>query len=120
MPAEPSPKATDLQLQPVGGPPTEEFFHNEVTKTDLEGFEAVVRLAALSNDPLGNLDPGLTYIINHKASVRLAELSKQAGVRRLVFSSSCSTYGASADGFLDETAELNPVEPGLGGSEPTN
>jgi nucleoside-diphosphate-sugar epimerase len=83
----------------------------EVTKTDLEGFEAVVHLAALSNDPLGNLDPGLTYEINHKASVRLAELSKQAGVRRFVFSSSCSTYGASADGFLDETAELNPVTP---------
>lgn len=83
----------------------------EVTKTDLEGFEAVVHLAALSNDPLGNLDPGLTYDINHKASVRLAELSKHAGVRRFVFSSSCSTYGASADGFLDETAELNPVTP---------
>jgi len=83
----------------------------EVTKADLESFEAVVHLAALSNDPLGNLDPGLTYNINHKASVRLAELSKQAGVRRFVFSSSCSTYGAAGDGFLDETAELNPVTP---------
>jgi nucleoside-diphosphate-sugar epimerase len=83
----------------------------EVTNADLEGFEAVVHLAALSNDPLGNLDPGLTYDINHKASVRLAELSKQAGVKRFVFSSSCSTYGASADEFLDETAELNPVTP---------
>src|SRR5713226_6822971 len=62
----------------------------KVTKTDLEGFEAVVHLAALSNDPLGNLDPGLTYNINHKASVRLAELAKQAGVKRFVFSSSCS------------------------------
>jgi len=83
----------------------------EVTQVDLNGFEAVVHLAALSNDPLGNLDPGLTYDINHKASVRLAELSKQAGVRRFVFSSSCSTYGASGDGFLDETADLNPVTP---------
>ena len=83
----------------------------EVTQADLNGFEAVVHLAALSNDPLGNLDPGLTYDINHKASVRLAELSKQAGVRRFVFSSSCSTYGASGDGFLDETADLNPVTP---------
>lgn len=83
----------------------------DITKTDLEGFEAVVHLAALSNDPLGDLDPGLTYDINHRASVRLAELSKQAGVRRFVFSSSCSTYGASADEFLDETAELNPVTP---------
>lgn len=83
----------------------------EVIKPDLEGFQAVVHLAALSNDPLGNLDAGLTYDINHKASVRLAELSKQAGVKRFVFSSSCSTYGASGDGFLDETASLNPVTP---------
>ena len=83
----------------------------EVTRADLDGFEAVVHLAALSNDPLGNLDPGLTYDINHKASVRLAELSKQAGVRRFVFSSSCSTYGSAGDGFLDETADLNPVTP---------
>ena len=83
----------------------------EVTKADLEGFEAVVHLAALSNDPLGNLDPDLTYDINHKASVRLAELSKRAGATRFVFSSSCSTYGAADDGFLDETATLNPVTP---------
>ena len=83
----------------------------EVTQADLDGFEAVVHLAALSNDPLGNLDPALTYNINHKASVRLAELSKQAGVQRFVFSSSCSTYGAAGDGFLDESASLNPVTP---------
>jgi nucleoside-diphosphate-sugar epimerase len=83
----------------------------EVTKVDLEGFEAVVHLAALSNDPLGDLDPKLTYEINHKASVRLAELSKQAGVTRFVFSSSCSTYGSAGDSFLDETTTLNPVTP---------
>jgi nucleoside-diphosphate-sugar epimerase len=83
----------------------------EVTKSDLEGFDAVVHLAALSNDPLGNLDAGLTYDINHKASVRLAQLAKQAGVKRFVFSSSCSTYGAAGDGFLEETADLNPVTP---------
>jgi nucleoside-diphosphate-sugar epimerase len=82
-----------------------------VTREDLEGFEAVVHLAALSNDPLGNLDPSLTYEINHKASVRLAELAKQAEVKRFVFSSSCSTYGAAGDDFLDETASLNPVTP---------
>src|SRR5258707_5384976 len=82
-----------------------------VTRADLEGFEAVVHLAALSNDPLGNLNPSLTYDINHKASVRLAELAKQAGVQRFVFSSSCSTYGAAGDGFLDEAASLNPVTP---------
>ena len=78
---------------------------------DLDGFDAVVHLAALSNDPLGNLDPQLTYDINHRASVRLAELAKAAGVRRFVFSSSCSTYGAAGDNFLDESAPLNPVTP---------
>jgi nucleoside-diphosphate-sugar epimerase len=83
----------------------------EVTKADLEGFEALVHLAALSNDPLGNLDSGLTFDINYRASVRLAELSKKAGVKRFVFSSSCSTYGSAGDGFLDEAAALNPVTP---------
>ncbi|MCC6365706.1 MAG: NAD(P)-dependent oxidoreductase [Bryobacterales bacterium] len=81
----------------------------DLAQADLEGFDAVLHLAALSNDPLGNLDPGLTYDINHRASVRLAELAKAAGVRRFVFSSSCSTYGAAGDDFLDETAALNPV-----------
>jgi nucleoside-diphosphate-sugar epimerase len=80
-----------------------------LTKADLTGFEAVVHLAALSNDPLGNLNADLTYEINHRASVRMAELAKEAGVKRFVFSSSCSTYGASGDAFLDETAALNPV-----------
>jgi nucleoside-diphosphate-sugar epimerase len=83
----------------------------DLTKKDLEGFDAVVHLAALSNDPLGNLSAGLTYDINHKASVRLAELAKAAGVSRFVFSSSCSTYGAGGDTFRDETAALNPVTP---------
>lgn len=83
----------------------------ELTKKDLDGFDAVVHLAALSNDPLGNLSAGLTYEINHKASVRLAELAKAAGVKRFVFSSSCSTYGAGGDTFRDETADLNPVTP---------
>jgi nucleoside-diphosphate-sugar epimerase len=81
----------------------------DLTRADLEGFDALVHLAALSNDPLGNLDSDLTYSINHRASVRLAELAKQSGVKRFVFSSSCSTYGAASDGFLDETASLNPV-----------
>jgi len=75
------------------------------------GFDAVVHLAGLSNDPLGNLNADLTYDINHRASVKLAELAKAAGVRRFVFSSSCSTYGAAGDGFLDEKATLNPVTP---------
>ncbi len=83
----------------------------DLAKADLDGFDAVIHLAALSNDPLGNLDASLTYDINHVTSVRLAELAKEAGVRRFVFSSSCSTYGASGDAFLDETASLNPVAP---------
>jgi nucleoside-diphosphate-sugar epimerase len=83
----------------------------DISLPDLQGFEAVIHLAGLSNDPLGNLNPGLTYDINYKASVRLAELSKQAGVQRFLFSSSCSTYGAAGDKILDETAEFNPVTP---------
>jgi nucleoside-diphosphate-sugar epimerase len=81
----------------------------DLTKADLEGSDAVVHLAALSNDPLGNLNANLTYDINHGASVRLAQLAKAAGVKRFVFSSSCSTYGAAGDAFHDETASLNPV-----------
>ncbi len=83
----------------------------ELTRSDLEGFDAVVHLAALSNDPLGNLDSQLTFEINHLASVKLAKLAKEAGVERFVFSSSCSTYGAAGDDFLDENAALNPVTP---------
>jgi nucleoside-diphosphate-sugar epimerase len=83
----------------------------DLSRKDLEGFGAVVHLAALSNDPLGNLDANLTYGINHVASVRLAALARAAGVRRFVFSSSCSTYGAAGDQFHDETAALNPITP---------
>jgi len=83
----------------------------DLQKKDLDGFDAIVHFAALSNDPLGDLDPNLTYDINHRASVRLAELAKQAGVKRFVFSSSCSTYGAAGDTFHNETAPLNPVTP---------
>jgi len=81
----------------------------DLTQADLEGFDAVVHLAALSNDPLGNLNSGLTYDINYRASVRLAELARAAGVKRFVFSSSCSTYGAAGEAIHDETAPLNPV-----------
>lgn len=83
----------------------------QITQTDLNGFDAVVHLAALSNDPLGNLSPQLTFDINHLGSVHLAELAKKAGVKRFVFSSSCSTYGAAGDDFLDETSSLSPVTP---------
>ena len=77
--------------------------------TDLKGIDAVIHLAALSNDPLGNLDPELTYDINYRASVRLAELAKRAGARRFLFASSCSNYGLAGDNMLDETGQLNPV-----------
>jgi nucleoside-diphosphate-sugar epimerase len=83
----------------------------DVEKKDLEGFDAVLHFAALSNDPLGDLDPELTYEINHRATVRLAKAAKGAGVKRFVFSSSCSLYGAAGDDFLDENAGLNPVTP---------
>src|SRR3984885_6012597 len=83
----------------------------DLTTADLAGFDAVVHLAALSNDPLGNLNPQLTYDINHLASVDLAKLAKAAGVKRFVFASSCSTYGAAGDDFLDESSDLNPVTP---------
>src|ERR671910_668250 len=83
----------------------------DVEASDLDGIDAVIHLAGLSNDPLGNLNPELTYEINHKASVRLAELAKDAGVRRFLFSSSCSTYGAAGDKVLNEEAPFNPVTP---------
>jgi nucleoside-diphosphate-sugar epimerase len=81
----------------------------DLTRSDLVGFDAVVHFAALSNDPVGNLDPQLTYDINHLASVHLARLAKQAGAKRFVFASSCSSYGAAGDNFLDESSPLNPV-----------
>src|SRR6266850_7584174 len=97
--------------QPSPGTPEIRKDIRNLAKSDLENFDAVVHLAALSNDPVSNLDPTLTYEINHGASVRLAELAKQAGVKRFVFSSSCSTYGSAGDDFLDESAALNPVTP---------
>jgi len=77
----------------------------------LRGSDAVVHLAALSNDPLGNLNTDLTYAINHRASVRLAEEAKRAGVQRFVFASSCSLYGVAADAILDESAPFHPITP---------
>lgn len=83
----------------------------DVTLDDLEGFEAVVHLAALSNDPLSDLNPQLTYDINRDGSIRLARAAKAAGVGRFVFSSSCSLYGKGGDAELDERAPFNPVTP---------
>ena len=84
----------------------------DVTVADLKGFDAVIHLAALSNDPLSDLNPECTYEINHRASVRLAQCAKSAGVPRFLFSSSCSLYGLSAGAdFLTEAASFNPVTP---------
>lgn len=83
----------------------------DVEKAWLEGFDAVVHLAALSNDPLGNLNADLTRDINHRASVRLAAAAKAAGVERFIFASSCSLYGVAGDAMLDETAQFNPITP---------
>lgn len=82
----------------------------DLGREDLVGFDAVIHLAALSNDPLGDVDPDLTYAINEHATVRLAEKARGAGVRRFVFASSCSLYGAG-EGLLDEESLFNPVTP---------
>lgn len=98
-----------------GAPPTDvpELLKDirEVGPADLRGVDAIIHLAGLSNDPLGDLNPALTYEINHRASIRLAEMAKEAGIRRFLFSSSCSTYGAAGNDFIDESAPFNPVTP---------
>lgn len=79
-----------------------------ITLKDLKGFEAIVHLAELSNDPLGKLNPEITFKINHEGSVRLATLCKQAGIKRFVYASSCSVYGEGNDGYKTEESEVNP------------
>ncbi|HEY6151234.1 MAG TPA: SDR family oxidoreductase [Gaiellaceae bacterium] len=83
----------------------------DLEPSDLRGFDAVVHLAAISNDPLGDYRPETTFEINHLATSRLAGRAKEAGVRRFLFSSSCSLYGAAGDAWLDESAEFRPVTP---------
>ena len=96
-------------------PPREGFTEiikdtRKITEKDLEGAYAICHLAALSNDPLGDLDEQLTYDINHLASVEIAKLAKKVGIEKYIYSSSCSLYGiADGDTALDETAEFNPV-----------
>lgn len=80
----------------------------QITSDDLDGVDAIAHLAELSNDPLGQNDPTVTFEINHKGSVRLAELARKAGIRRFVYTSSCSVYGAGTGDFLDETSPPNP------------
>ncbi|WP_328940679.1 SDR family oxidoreductase [Streptomyces sp. NBC_00250] len=103
----------------LGPPPADPSGHRvdlrDVTAEHLAGVDAVIHLAALSNDPLGSLAPDLTYDINHHASVRLAELARDAGVRRYLYASTCSVYGASGDpdlsNLVNEDAPLRPVTP---------
>ncbi len=83
----------------------------DVTANDVRGFDAVIHLAALCNDPVGNMNPGTTYDINHHASVRLAQAAKDAGVPRFLFASSCSLYGLAGDDLLTEEAAFNPITP---------
>jgi nucleoside-diphosphate-sugar epimerase len=92
-------------------PPGMQVDLRDVTRKQLEGFEAVIHLAALSNDPLGALAPQITYDINHHASVRLARLAKDAGVRRFLYASTCSVYGAAGEDPVTEDAPLRPLTP---------
>ncbi|GAA2364582.1 SDR family oxidoreductase [Dactylosporangium salmoneum] len=108
---------TGLFADCVIGPAPEEVKTLRVDLRDVEpehvtGFDAVIHLAALCNDPLGNLNPDLTYDVNHRSTVRLAKAAKAAGVERFLFSSSCSLYGKGEDNTpLDETAGFQPVTP---------
>lgn len=79
-----------------------------ITTLDLQGVDAVVHMAELSNDPAGQLAPNITYEINHKGSVRLAALAKEAGVRRFIYMSSCSVYGVATDEDITEESPVNP------------
>lgn len=81
----------------------------DLTVEDFQGIDAVIHLAALSNDPLGELDPSLTVRINQEGSIRAAELAKKAGVPRFLFSSSCSIYGKSGDNTLAEGDSVDPI-----------
>ena len=83
----------------------------DIEAEELVGFDAVLHLAAVCNDPVGNLNPQVTYDINHLAAVRVAQKAKEAGVARFLFSSSCSLYGKAGDEMLDENAEFAPVTP---------
>jgi nucleoside-diphosphate-sugar epimerase len=104
----------DLYERCSFGSEPEEFFTikkdiRDVEAKDLAGFDAVVHLAALSNDPLSNLNPEITFDINHRGTIHLASQAKRAGVKRFLFSSSCSNYGSAGDQMVTEEAQLNPV-----------
>lgn len=100
-----------LYLDPLGlpnGPQTVYKDLRTVEQSDFEGFDAVIHLAELSNDPLGQNRPEITFKINHEGSLRIAKAAKAAGVKRFVYASSCSVYGVGTGDFLDETSPVNP------------
>ncbi|MCD4788092.1 MAG: SDR family oxidoreductase [Desulfobacterales bacterium] len=83
----------------------------DIKEHDIRGFDAIIHLAGLSNDPLGDYRPELTQNINESASIQLARIAKETGVKRFLFASSCSNYGAAGADFLTEEAPVNPVTP---------
>ena len=100
-----------LYLDPIGLPQSPRTIYKDlrtVTPADFEGIDAVVHLAELSNDPLGQNRPEITFNINHLGSVRIAQAARKAGVKRLVYASSCSVYGVGAADYVDETSPVNP------------
>ncbi len=103
--------ATFGEEDPAAAIPAIQRDVRDVTYEDLDGFQAILHLAGLSNDPLGDLNPELTYDINHRASVRMAQMAKELGTERYIFSSSCSNYGAGVDDWLNEESAFNPVTP---------
>ena len=102
----------DCLLGPApADPPSVDVDLRDVTEAHLAGFDAVIHLAALSNDPLGSLAPDVTYAINHHASVRLANIAKDAGVKRFLYASTCSVYGSAGEDLVTESAPLRPLTP---------
>ena len=99
----------DRRPEDVNGRPPRDIRDAEAGQ--LAGYDAVVCLAALSNDPLGDLNPATTYSVNLEGTMRLARAAKQAGVERFLFASSCSLYGAAGSAAVTEDAELFPVTP---------
>jgi nucleoside-diphosphate-sugar epimerase len=83
----------------------------DVTPDHLRGFDAVMHLAAISNDPIGHLNPDATYSVNAHGAIHMAAMAKAAGVPRFLFSSSCSLYGAAGDAPVAEDGQFNPVTP---------
>ena len=98
----------------TGGIPSISYMRKDlrdVSSTDLKNVDAIFHLCALSNDPLSNFNPKLTFEINHRSSVRLAKLAKENGINRFILSSSCSVYGDSKENIVNEESIVNPITP---------